>query len=118
MHIVSRDDAIPYTTRDNSEIRELAHPINSPLLNQSLAEATIAPGAATLRHYHLQTEEIYYILSGAGAMHLGEESRSVSRGDIIVIPPSKPHYIANIGDEPLVLLCCCSPAYSHEDTIV
>jgi mannose-6-phosphate isomerase-like protein (cupin superfamily) len=24
----------------------------------------------------------------------------------------------NRGDEPLVLLCCCAPAYSHEGTVL
>ena len=40
----------PYITRDGSEIRELLHPSLHAVRNQSLAEAVIPPGAATLLH--------------------------------------------------------------------
>ena len=47
-----------------------------------------------------------------------EEERGVKRGDCIVIPPGAEHKLTNTGDEPLVLLCCCAPAYSDEDTVL
>ena len=49
-----------------------------------------------------------------------EESRwaPVSAGDCVVIPPGTPHKLWNTGDTPLVLLCCCAPAYAHEDTVM
>jgi mannose-6-phosphate isomerase-like protein (cupin superfamily) len=28
------------------------------------------------------------------------------------------HKLWNTGDEPLKLLCCCAPAYTHEDTVL
>jgi mannose-6-phosphate isomerase-like protein (cupin superfamily) len=28
------------------------------------------------------------------------------------------HKLSNIGDDALVLLCCCAPAYSDEDTVL
>jgi mannose-6-phosphate isomerase-like protein (cupin superfamily) len=28
------------------------------------------------------------------------------------------HKLWNMGEEDLVLLCCCAPAYSHEDTVL
>ena len=37
----------PYITRDGSEIRELLHPSQHGVRNQSLAEAVIPPGTAT-----------------------------------------------------------------------
>jgi len=42
----------------------------------------------------------------------------VAAGDCVVIPPGQVHELVNTGDEPLVLLCCCAPAYSHEDTVL
>ena len=39
-------------------------------------------------------------------------------GDCVVIPPAAVHKLFNPGTEPLVLLCCCAPAYSHEDTVL
>ncbi|MDH3689155.1 MAG: hypothetical protein OEU36_06695, partial [Gammaproteobacteria bacterium] len=60
-----------YTTKDGSEIRELIHPHKGSSRNQSLAEATVAVGAATLVHRHHLTEEIYHITQGKGLMRLG-----------------------------------------------
>ena len=39
-------------------------------------------------------------------------------GDCVVIAPGAVHKLWNPGTEPLVLLCCCAPAYSHEDTVL
>ena len=105
-----------YVTKDGSEIRELMHPAVQGNAAQSLAEATVAPGARTALHRHRCTEELYHILSGNGRMQLAEENFDVVAGDTICIPPGTAHCIENLGDKPLVLLCCCSPAYSHDDT--
>ena len=51
-------------------------------------------------------------------MTLGDEEREVAAGDCVVIPPGQVHGLVNTGGEPLVLLCCCAPAYSHEDTVL
>ena len=48
-----------FTTKDGSTIRELLGIPTAPVRNQSLAEATLAPGQATERHYHRVAEEIY-----------------------------------------------------------
>lgn len=109
-------DIPPYITKDGSEIRELLHPIQHGVRLQSLAEAIVPTGARTLFHRHLRTEEIYHVIAGQGRMVLGEESIEVSPGDSILIPPGTPHCIETTGAEPLRILCCCSPAYSHEDT--
>jgi mannose-6-phosphate isomerase-like protein (cupin superfamily) len=49
-------------------------------------------------------------------MQLGEDAFKVTAGDTIYIPPDTPHCITGLGDQELVLLCCCSPAYDHTDT--
>ena len=108
----------PYITKDGSEIRELLHPKIHGNKNQSLAEATIPVAGKTLRHKHLVTEELYHITQGRGLMHLSDQSFEVSVGDTICIEPGMEHCIENIGSENLVLLCCCSPAYAHDDTIL
>lgn len=105
-----------YTTKDGSLIRELMHPAVHGNLQQSLAEATVAPGRRTLLHRHLLTEELYHVTSGRGLMTLGEARFEVGAGDTVHIAPGTPHCIEGLGGEPLVIFCCCSPAYSHEDT--
>jgi mannose-6-phosphate isomerase-like protein (cupin superfamily) len=118
MDITNLERVPAFTTKDGSEIRELLAHRNSCIVHQSLAEARLPPGQATTPHYHRRTEEIYYILSGQGAMQIEGETRQVGPGDAIAIPPRAKHQITNTGDAPLVFLCCCAPAYEHEDTVL
>jgi len=108
----------PYITADGSEIRELMHPDHHASRKQSLAEASVYPGQETLLHKHVRTEELYHITAGRGLMTLGEERFTVAVGDTVCIAPGTSHCISNIGDEPLRILCCCTPPYSHDDTVV
>jgi mannose-6-phosphate isomerase-like protein (cupin superfamily) len=118
VEIVNRNSSKPFITKDGSEIRSILDWTNSGAANQSLAEATLRPGAATEPHRHPRTEEIYYILRGAGRMTIGTEARTVEPGDGVLIPPGTRHTIQNVGPDPLVFLCCCAPPYSHEDTVI
>jgi mannose-6-phosphate isomerase-like protein (cupin superfamily) len=108
----------PFVTADGSTIRELAGVPSGNAANQSLAEATVPPGGATVAHLHRASEEIYLFTAGAGRMRLGEEEADVRAGDAVVIPPGTPHKLLNPGRQPLVLLCCCAPPYSHDDTVL
>jgi mannose-6-phosphate isomerase-like protein (cupin superfamily) len=107
-----------FVTADGSAIRELAGPSWTPARAQSLAEATVEPGAATAEHYHPRSEELYYFVAGEGRMRLGADESAVVAGDCVVIPPGTAHKLLNDGREPLVLLCCCAPAYSDDDTVL
>jgi len=49
-------------------------------------------------------------------MTLADETLAIEVGDTVLIPPATPHCVTAIGEEPLHLLCCCSPAYRHDDT--
>jgi mannose-6-phosphate isomerase-like protein (cupin superfamily) len=118
MHIANIDDLERFTTLDGSTIREIAGPAWTPARNQSLAEATVPAGQATIAHLHRTAEELYFFTAGRGRLRVGEIEREVGAGDCAVIPPGTVHKLWNTGDEPLVLLCCCAPAYSHEDTVL
>ncbi len=106
----------PYITKDGSTIRELMHPAVHGNSHQSLAEARILPGSSTVLHIHEVTEEIYYIISGSGFIILGEDKVKIDSGDTICISPGTAHKVENSAEVELVILCCCSPSYSHEDT--
>ena len=118
MHIGNLDAAEPFTTLDGSTIRELAGRVALPAAHQSLAEATVPAGAATTAHFHRESEELYFFTAGTGRLRIGDEERDVRAGDCAVIPPGAEHKLWNTGPDPLVLLCCCAPAYSHEDTVL
>ena len=118
MEVVNRNEVQQFITKDNSEIREILAPSNSSIKNQSLAEATVRPDKSTQEHYHIKSEEIYYVLHGKGGMRIDGETSEVSKGDAIAIPPRQRHKIWNTGDDDLIILCCCSPAYTHDDTML
>jgi mannose-6-phosphate isomerase-like protein (cupin superfamily) len=107
---------IPFTTKDGSTIRSILDRTNAPVQLQSLAEATLTTDQQTERHYHRVSEEIYFLLEGAGRIEIDGEERNVGPGDAILIPPGTWHQITAISAEPLRFLCCCAPPYSHEDT--
>lgn len=107
-----------YITKDNSTICELMHPQQQHNKNQSLAQAIVTPESETQLHYHEKTEELYYIQQGVGLMTIADDHFPVESGDTICIPPHNAHKIKNTGDKDLVFLCCCSPAYSHDDTFI
>lgn len=117
MEVVARDRCRPFTTEDGSEIRELLAHRNSAIRNQSLAEATLRAGQSTRAHFHPRAEEIYYILRGRGSMRMNGEERGVGPGDAVAIPPGIPHQISHQGQEDLVFLCCCAPAYEPDDVV-
>ena len=118
MDIKNINEVPSFITVDGSEIRELLAHRNSAIRNQSLAEARIPIGSATLEHFHPRCEEIYYITQGTGRMRIEGELRDVKPGDAIAIPPGLKHKIWNTSNEVLHLLCCCAPAYEHADTVI
>ena len=118
MQVAHLEQLEPFTTLDGSTIRELAGPTGAAA-NQSLAEASVSPGGATAAHYHRTSEELYFFTAGRGRMRLGEQEDEVVAGDCVVIPPGVEHELRNLSaEEPLVLLCCCAPAYSDADTVI
>jgi mannose-6-phosphate isomerase-like protein (cupin superfamily) len=117
MKLRSRDHAEPFTTADGSTIRVLLDGPVAAARNQSLAEATLAPGRATRRHFHARSEEIYVVLAGEGELEIDGEREHVRPGDAVLISPGAHHQI-RAGGEELRFLCCCAPPYADEDTFI
>jgi Mannose-6-phosphate isomerase len=118
MDIKNLNEVPAFITKDGSEIRELLAHRNSVIRNQSLAEARLPVGGSTQEHYHPKAEEIYYITHGQGRMKIENELCEVKEGDAIAIPPGARHKLWNTGNDVLRLLCCCAPAYEHDDTVI
>ena len=116
MNVRSLGTAEPFTTADGSTIRELFGLPTGGTEQQSLAEATLEPGQSTQRHYHGESEEIYFVLEGAGELEIDGERRRLGVGEAAAIPPGAWHEIRTEGKARLRFLCCCAPPYRHEDT--
>jgi mannose-6-phosphate isomerase-like protein (cupin superfamily) len=117
MIIVNRQRAAVINTPHGSEIRPLIDRTTSSIERCSLAEEVLPVGAKVGRHYHVETEEIYYILQGTGQMTVGDEVRTVAAGDAVFIPRHHAHTLENTGQVPMIILLVCGPAYSYEDHI-
>lgn len=58
-------------------------------------------------HYHLNTEEVFYIISGTGTLETPDGDKDVSTGDVIIFPPCEngAHKLINSSTtEPLIYL--------------
>jgi mannose-6-phosphate isomerase-like protein (cupin superfamily) len=115
MLIINHDHAAIINTPHESEIRPLIDRTTSSIERCSLAEEILPPGKAVFPHYHLETEEIYYILRGAGEMIIDDERRAVAAGDCIFIPRGAIHSLENSGTEAMTILLVCGPAYNRDD---
>ncbi len=115
MIIINRQEAAVIKTPHGSEIRPLMDRTTSRIVLCSLAEEVLPAGASVARHHHLETEEIYYILRGAGRMTIAREVRDVGAGDAVFIPRGASHSLENTGAEPMIILLVCGPAYRRED---
>ena len=72
----------------------------------------LAPGEAPPLHQHHDTEQIFYVLEGAGRLEIGAELQpfQVAPGDLVRIPPSTLHRIHCLGETTLRYLAVdCFP---------
>ena len=115
MYIKRLGDCKETRAGDGTRLRELLHPErDATVIRYSLAAAWIEPGQRS-RPHRLATSEVYYIVSGEGVMHIGEESAPVGAGDAVHIPPGSRQWIENAGGELLHFLCVADPAWRAED---
>ena len=84
------------------EMLSEAVPLNARI--DTLARATLAPGAAVGYHVHESDAEAYYFLSGIGEYNDGKSSYRVSAGDVTFTPMGEGHGIENVGTEELVFI--------------
>jgi mannose-6-phosphate isomerase-like protein (cupin superfamily) len=91
--------------------------VGSKTGNHSVAYIVIAPEKASLRHLHRRTEESYYVISGEAFVEIGDEQATLSPGQIVLIPAMQPHKVYNTGNEDLVLLVACAPAWEPSDVV-
>lgn len=65
----------------------------------------------SVKHFHKQTTEVYYILEGHGHMELGDDVVEVTPGAVILIEPGTPH--RGYGDFRTIVVGI--PAARHDD---
>jgi len=117
MDIKNLNEAPSFITKDGSEIRELLAHRNSVIRNQSLAEARVPVGAST-RNIIMSRPRRFITSRRRGTdPHCRRNARRENRRRHCHTAGCK-HKLWNNSNEPLRLLCCCAPAYEHDDTVI
>src|SRR5205823_5230179 len=50
----------------------------------------------SVKHYHKECTELYYILDGTGELELGDDVVAVAPGTLVVIEPYTPHRLRSV----------------------
>ena len=116
--IVTKKSHYPSLIKNQSgeDIQELLGVQAGSVYSHSLAEITIPPGKSSTPHYHKETEETYLILSGLASMVIDKEQLELEVGEAVLIEPMEIHQISNQGNDNLIFLAVCVPAWQAGDS--
>ncbi len=111
LEVVKLEEQPWHEADDRAVAREIASPRNSRAEKLSIADIIIPAGVKVRPHHHEVIEEIYFVTSGSGLMHVAGKERRIRVGDAVVIKPGERHFVHNDTDEELRLIVTCSPAW-------
>lgn len=77
--------------------------------NLSVTWLTVPAGAKQTLRSHEESEQVYVVVRGIGAMSVAGDTQQVSEGDLILVPPATEHSIANDGEAELSCVSIQSP---------
>lgn len=92
-------------------------PVSSPRdgLSQIVTiEATFLPGRCHDFHRHPGQEEVIYVIEGALEQWVEQESRTLTAGDVAVVPSSAVHATFNDTEQPAKIIAILSPAVGED----
>lgn len=111
-----QQDLSPVRTGDGADVFELFGQKCPGIGSISLATGSLKPGQNAQIHYHVRTEEIYYVVSGQGVVKVADHEYTVEAGDAMYIPATYPHGLVNTSEtDALVVLCISSPPFDPND---
>jgi mannose-6-phosphate isomerase-like protein (cupin superfamily) len=82
----------------------------------SFVHVVIPPGASSQAHFHKNSEETYFGLSGSGRLRVGADQCRLTPGTACLIMPGAIHHILNDTDADLEFIAVSAPAWVPEDT--
>ena len=71
---------------------------------ESFEHVVVPAGVVIGEHVHSRTEEIYFVVRGRGEMRVGDDTREVGPGDVVLTPLHERHSFRPLGDEPVELI--------------
>lgn len=69
----------------------------------------LRPGQSQKVHSHAANDKIYYILRGEAKVTVGDESRALVAGEIVLAPAGEPHGVLNDSGSDAVCLVFMAP---------
>ena len=81
------------------------HEITNGGFLELVSEFEVAGGGLVDPHSH-PTHEFYYVTAGKGIMTIAGETREISQGDLVHIPPNAVHSLAPISDHAPIHCFC------------
>ncbi len=111
-----QDYPSPIHNPSGESVQELLGIQAGGVRGHSLARIVIPPGKSAEPHFHKHSEESYLILSGRAVLRIDQAQFELQAGEAVLIEPMEVHQIANPGDEDLVFLAVCVPAWHPGDS--
>ncbi len=68
-------------------------------------------------HLHRTHTEHVFVIDGTAEMTLGDSTRIVSAGDVVLIPPGTPHSVNVTSDVPLRVISVQAPYFDGTDRV-
>ncbi|MFG2124154.1 cupin domain-containing protein [Streptomyces sp. NPDC048710] len=76
----------------------------------STVRVTLGEGADGARpHLHNNSAEMFYLLDGAAELLSGDDIVTAERGDLVIVPPGKPHAFAAVPGSTADILIVITP---------
>ena len=102
---IQRLSAADFTTLENSGFRsvQIVWPNNSPEARVTITRVLMEPGAASARHVHPASEQIWLIEQGSALLLMADgQTDALQAGDVVRTPAGTIHGVANTGSEQFV----------------
>ena len=70
----------------------------------------IPPGYGEVKHYHVKSRQLFYVLEGKVQMLMADETLVLQKGDSLEVPPTVPHRVWNPFREDTLFLVASAPS--------
>ena len=120
MHVARRNNSLkPFVNPSGERIHELIglQEDLGGVTTHSVALVTLPRGKSSDNHYHIASDESYFILHGEARMVVEDQAFDLFPGDACFIERQERHQIWNVGHGDLEFIAICVPAWVVHDSV-
>ncbi|MEH7380341.1 cupin domain-containing protein [Bacillus sp. JJ1533] len=103
-----------YTGENAREIKHLCAPWTLGAKHVWMGVIDYQPHCTSNMHSHEVQEEVFYCISGKGAIIVDGEQQPLEPGTVVYVPPLKMHQLINNSNQVLKVLSTVSPPFERE----